>query len=35
MIIGAAGTILINLVYGFVSFAGTFSTFALIWLLNG
>ena len=35
MVIGAAGTVLINLVYGFVSFAGTFSTFALIWLLNG
>ena len=35
MVIGAAGTILINLVYGFASFAGTFSTFALIWLLNG
>jgi len=35
MVIGAAGTIVINLVYGFASFAGTFSTFALIWLLNG
>jgi MFS transporter, OPA family, glycerol-3-phosphate transporter len=35
MVIGAAGTILINLIYGFASFAGTFSTFALIWLLNG
>src|SRR5437868_14268071 len=30
MIIGAIGTIVINLVYGFASFAGTFSTFALI-----
>src|SRR5215831_3517319 len=35
MVIGAAGTICINLIYGFASFAGTFSTFALIWLLNG
>jgi MFS transporter, OPA family, glycerol-3-phosphate transporter len=35
MFIGAAGTVLINLVYGFASFTGTFSTFALIWLLNG
>src|SRR5215472_11011046 len=35
MVIGALGTICINLIYGFASFAGTFSTFALIWLLNG
>ncbi len=35
MLIGAVGTIAINLVYGFASFAGTFSTFALIWLING
>ncbi|MEA3188241.1 MAG: transporter, family, glycerol-3-phosphate transporter [Chthoniobacter sp.] len=35
MLIGAAGTITINLIFGFASFAGTFSTFALIWLLNG
>jgi OPA family glycerol-3-phosphate transporter-like MFS transporter len=35
MVIGAAGTVTINLIYGFASFAGTFSTFALIWLLNG
>jgi MFS transporter, OPA family, glycerol-3-phosphate transporter len=35
MVIGAAGTIVINLVYGFASFAGTFSTFALVWLMNG
>jgi OPA family glycerol-3-phosphate transporter-like MFS transporter len=35
MIIGAIGTVLVNLVYGFASFAGTFSTFALIWLFNG
>jgi MFS transporter, OPA family, glycerol-3-phosphate transporter len=35
MVIGAVGTVIINLIYGFVSFAGTFSTFALVWLLNG
>ncbi|MEI9865802.1 MAG: MFS transporter [Limisphaerales bacterium] len=35
MLIGAAGTILMNLIFGFASFTGTFSTFALIWLLNG
>jgi len=35
MVIGGVGTIVINLIYGFASFAGTFSTFALIWLLNG
>lgn len=35
MLIGAVGTISINLIYGFASFAGTFSTFALIWLING
>ena len=35
MLIGAAGTITINLIYGFSSFVGTFSTFALIWLING
>lgn len=35
MLIGALGTILINFVFGFGSFVGTFSTFALIWLLNG
>ncbi len=35
MLIGAAGTVTINLVYGFASFVGTFSTFALIWLMNG
>src|SRR2546425_1629919 len=35
MVIGAVGTICINLIYGFASFAGTFSTFALIWLFNG
>jgi OPA family glycerol-3-phosphate transporter-like MFS transporter len=35
MLIGAVGTIAMNLVFGFASFAGTISTFALIWLLNG
>jgi OPA family glycerol-3-phosphate transporter-like MFS transporter len=35
MFIGAAGTIAVNLIFGFASFVGTFSTFALIWLLNG
>jgi OPA family glycerol-3-phosphate transporter-like MFS transporter len=35
MLIGATGTIIINLIFGFASFAGTFSTFALIWLMNG
>jgi MFS transporter, OPA family, glycerol-3-phosphate transporter len=35
MLIGAIGTILINLIFGFTSFAGTFATFALLNLLNG
>ncbi len=35
MLIGAAGTIAITLIFGFASFAGTFATFAAIWLLNG
>ena len=35
MLIGAVGTIVINLIFGFASFAGTFSTFSLIWLMNG
>jgi OPA family glycerol-3-phosphate transporter-like MFS transporter len=35
MLIGAAGTIVLNLTFGFASFVGTFSTMALIWLLNG
>jgi len=35
MFIGAIGAITMNLIFGFASFAGTFSTFALIWLLNG
>ncbi|OQW95682.1 MAG: hypothetical protein BWK77_07060 [Verrucomicrobia bacterium A1] len=35
MLIGAIGTVLVNLVYGFGSFAGNFATFAGLWLLNG
>ncbi|HEX4342183.1 MAG TPA: MFS transporter, partial [Verrucomicrobiae bacterium] len=35
MFIGAIGTIIMNLIFGFGSFTGTFSTFALIWLING
>ncbi|MDQ6623167.1 MAG: MFS transporter [Verrucomicrobiota bacterium] len=35
MLIGAVGTITINLIFGFASFAGTFATFAAIWLFNG
>ncbi len=35
MLIGATGTIAINLIFGFASFAGTFTTFAAIWLMNG
>jgi OPA family glycerol-3-phosphate transporter-like MFS transporter len=35
MLLGAGGTISLNLIYGFASFTGTFSTFALIWLVNG
>ncbi|HUJ09489.1 MAG TPA: MFS transporter [Verrucomicrobiae bacterium] len=35
MLIGATATIVLNLLFGFASFYGTFSTFALIWLMNG
>ncbi|MBA3543280.1 MAG: MFS transporter [Chthoniobacterales bacterium] len=35
MLIGAVGTIAINLVYGFASLISTFATFSLIWLING
>jgi OPA family glycerol-3-phosphate transporter-like MFS transporter len=35
MLIGAAGTILLNLFFGFSSVVGTFATFSLIWLING
>jgi len=35
MLIGAIGTIAVNFCFGFGTFVGTFSTFALIWLLNG
>ncbi len=35
MLIGATGTILLNLTIGFSSFISNFSTFALLWMLNG
>ena len=35
LLIGAFGTIAINLIFGFASLAGTFTTFSLIWLFNG
>lgn len=35
MLIGAGGTILLNLFFGFSSVVGTFATFSLIWLING
>lgn len=35
MTIGAFGTSGINLIFGFGSSAGTFSTFSLIWLMSG
>ena len=35
MLIGAVGTIVVNLIFGFASFTGTFATFSLIWLMNG
>ena len=35
MLIGAAGTIICNFIFGFSSFVGTFSTFGLIALING
>jgi len=35
LLFGAVGTIVINLIFGFASLAGTFTTFSLIWLLNG
>jgi OPA family glycerol-3-phosphate transporter-like MFS transporter len=35
MLIGAMGTITMNLIFGFASFAGTFATFSAIWLMNG
>jgi OPA family glycerol-3-phosphate transporter-like MFS transporter len=35
MLIGATGTIIINFIYGFSSSISMFSTFALIWLING
>ena len=35
MIIGAIGTIILNLTFGLTSLAGMFGTFALIYLVNG
>jgi OPA family glycerol-3-phosphate transporter-like MFS transporter len=35
MLIGAVGTVALNLFFGFGSFVGTFATFSLIWLING
>jgi OPA family glycerol-3-phosphate transporter-like MFS transporter len=35
MIVGAAGTIICNLIFGFSSFVGTLATFGLIALING
>ncbi|MBU1694043.1 MAG: MFS transporter [Verrucomicrobia bacterium] len=35
MLIGAVGTIVLNLFFGFGSFIGSFATFSLIWLING
>lgn len=35
MLIGAAATIVINLIFGFSSFVSTFATFSLIALING
>ena len=35
MLIGAIGTIVVNLVFGFSSFISSFSTMALVWLING
>lgn len=35
MLIGAVGTILINLVIGFSPFTSSFTIFALLWMING
>lgn len=35
MFIGAVGTVILNLTFGFGSFAGDFATLTLIWLMNG
>jgi MFS transporter, OPA family, glycerol-3-phosphate transporter len=35
MLIGAFGTITLNVLFGAASYAGTFSTFLMIWLFNG
>lgn len=35
MLIGATGTVVLNLLFGASSYAGTFATFLMIWLFNG
>src|SRR2546421_3406975 len=35
MLIGAAGTIFANVLFGFASFLGTLTTFSIIWGING
>jgi MFS transporter, OPA family, glycerol-3-phosphate transporter len=35
MLLGAVGTITVNLIFGFGSFAGNFATFSGLWLMNG
>jgi OPA family glycerol-3-phosphate transporter-like MFS transporter len=35
MLIGAVGTIIMNLAFGAASFGGTFTTFSMIWLVSG
>ncbi len=35
MLVGAIGTIVLNLVIGFSPFTSSFSTFALLWMING
>ena len=35
MLIGAVGTVALNLLFGFGSFAGDFSMLTLIWMING
>src|ERR1017187_8333680 len=35
MLIGAVGTIIMNLAFGAASFGGSFTTFSMIWLVSG
>lgn len=35
MLIGATGTVVLNILFGASSYVGTFATFLLIWLFNG